>query len=489
MASNKVHASISEVKVSQETSTITAMNYELWNQYLENTSRKKPSQVKDTLLVKLFSFRLHDLLYDREVTAQREQLLYELVKKIRIQQPYLLALMDLISFHLQIAKGQWSKALNSGIKFSRTQLVSRLSLPNLEYFLYHLNRVSELEKHSLNSSLRFSTNRWLLPSNEDLKQANIAFFLFQTKFLKLEHQSSIQLDSKFYDAYLNTLLQVSEYGLKLPQLNPWGELRARRNPRRRRLLHLSQGLPPQLTLALLKIKKSTRVAQSDFQLYNAYLQQAFLSELAGRDKQFFNSIKAASGLHSNPSLYLKLASFYKSRKDYSTMHKYNQKALKLDPDITVISGPKPEVYLKQNQITQPDSLKNIISILSKNLKEYELDGKRIHEIVNKITQLKNSEDFNKQINILLEQSIPLEKLGHWLGTWVNLYRVLEPSIQNRLQARFLLWLQIMIYSKQTPQQKLSFETLQDLKKIAQNSILGTSINKCLNSTSPAALHR
>ena len=117
---------------------------------MENTSRKKPSQVKDTLLVKLFSFRLHDLLYDREVTAQREQLLYELVKKIRIQQPYLLALMDLISFHLQIAKGQWSKALNSGIKFSRTQLVSRLSLPNLEYFLYHQDKVitrTELVEH------------------------------------------------------------------------------------------------------------------------------------------------------------------------------------------------------------------------------------------------------------------------------------------------------------------------------------------------------
>ena len=469
--------------------TTTTMNYTLWKKYLEDTSKKPNSKAKDTLLVKIFSVRLHDLLYAEEFVNQREQLLYELVKKIRIQQPYHLGLMDLISFHLQISKAQWSKALSSGIKFSRNHLVSRLSLPNLEYFLYHLNRVSEIEKYSLNSSLKFDTDRWLIPSHYELRQANVAFFLFQTKFLEYVNQSSTQLDSKFYEAYLNAVLQVSEYGLKLPELNPWGQLRARRNPRRRRLLHIRQGLPPQLTLALLKIKKSIRLAQSDFQLYNAYLQQAFLSELAGRDKQLFDSIKAASKLHPSTRLYLKLASFYKSKKDYSKMHQYNQKALEIDPNIKPISGPKPEVHFKQNQASQSDPWKDIIVLLTRNLADYELNTKKIQEIKARITKLNNSQDFKKEINLLLEQSIPLERLGHWLGTWVKLYNALDQSIQNRLQARFLLWLQIMIYSKQTPQQILSSRTLRDLRDIANHSILGTSINKCLNSTSPESLHR
>ena len=146
-----------------------------------------------------------------------------LLKKLESSKHHSTSDMDLISFHLQIKKGKWSKALKSGLKFTRSSLLRSLSLPNLEYFLYHLNRVAEMEGYSLDSSLRFPTDRWLLPKQEDLRQANIAFFLFQTKFLKLHHQSVIKLDSKFYDSYLNAILHVSEYGLKLSKLNPWGQ--------------------------------------------------------------------------------------------------------------------------------------------------------------------------------------------------------------------------------------------------------------------------
>ena len=202
------------------------------------------------------------------------------------------------------------------------------------------------------------------------------FFLFQTKFLKLHHQSVIKLDSKFYDSYLNAILHVSEYGLKLSKLNPWGQLRARKNPRRRRLLHESQGLPPQLTLALLQIKKCSRFASSDFQLYNAYLQQAFLSDLAGRENQRFNAIKAAAELHPSPRLYLELAAIYKSRKDYSKMHTYNQKAIRLDPNAIEISGPQPSVELKQQKISKDDSFSKTIASLSKRIESSQIIDKK-----------------------------------------------------------------------------------------------------------------
>ncbi len=486
--SNNIFAQTNDAKFSKSNHT-TSMDYELWNKYLKDVSARKSSTSKNMLLIKLFSVRMHDILYDSELVDDREKLLYDLVKKIRIQQPSVLALMDLISFHLQIKKGQWSKALRSGIKFSSSRLLLSLSLPNLEYFLYHLNRVSETEKYALDFSLKFSTNRWLVPSNKELKQANVAFFLFQAKFLKLQHQHSVKLDSKFYNSYLNAVLQVSEYGLKTPQLNPWEQLRARKNPRRRRLLHESQGLPPQLTLALLQIKRCTRFANSDFQLYNAHLQQAFLSQLAGRDKQYYESIKDATELHPSPRLYLELASIYKAKKDYLRMHKNNQKALSLDPKITEISGPEPEVSFNRKQSNQETPPEKIISLLSKSLENSQITRKRVHDIVDKIAQLKNSDDFTQQIHLLLEQSIPLHNLGHWVETWTTLYKNLDTSTQNRLQARFLLWLQIMLYSQQSPQQQLSSNTVKTLRKIAQDSILGSSINKCLRSTSPATLHR
>ena len=123
------------------------------------------------------------------------------------------------------------------------------------------------------------------------------------------------------------------------------------------------------------------------------------------------------------------------------------------------------------------------------MQDSQITGKKIQEISNNIAKVENSEDLIKQINLLLEQSIPLQNLSNWVGIWAALYKNLETSIQNRLQARFLLWLQIMLYSEQSPQQKLSSNTIETLQRIARDSILGSSINKCLMSTSPASLHR
>ena len=488
-SSNLIFAETNQTKFSKQSEPTIAMDHDSWKSYLKDVSARTPSTERNMLLTKLFSVRLHDITYASILVEEQEQLLYELIKKIRIQQPSVLVMMDLISFHLQIKKGKWSKALKSGLKFTRSSLLRSLSLPNLEYFLYHLNRVAEMERYSLDSSLKFPTDRWLLPKQEDLRQANIAFFLFQTKFLELHHQSVIKLDSKFYDSYLNAILHVSEYGLKLSKLNPWGQLRARKNPRRRRLLHESQGLPPQLTLALLQIKKCSRFASSDFQLYNAYLQQAFLSDLAGRDNQRFNAIKAAAELHPSPRLYLELAAIYKSRKDYSKMHTYNQKAIRLDPNAIEISGPQPSVELKQQKISKDTSFSKTIASLSKRIESSQIIDKKIQDILTDITQLTNSDELTRQINRLLEQSIPLENLAIWVETWASIYKKLEISSQNRLQARFLLWLQIMLYSEQSPKQKLSPQTIKTLEIIAQDSILGASINKCLQSTSPASLHQ
>ena len=189
-----------------------------------------------------------------------------------------------------------------------------------------------------------------------------------------------------------------------------------------RLLHESQGLPPQLTLALLQIKKCTRFSNSDFQSYNVYLQQAFLSELAGRENQRYKSIKRAAELHPSARLYLELASIYKSKKDYLKMHKYNQEALKLDPKVTQISGPKPEVSVKQKIQRKDNSHEKIIVSLSQKFARFSNNGKKIQEISNNISKVENSEDLIKQINLLLEQSIPLQNLVHWVETWAALYK-------------------------------------------------------------------
>ena len=141
-ASNKIFAETNRSKFIGQSSPINVIDYHLWENYLKDVSSRPPSNLRNILLIKLFSVRLHDILYDSATVDEQEQLLYDLVKRVRIQQPAVLSIDGSNFVPFTNKKGQWSKALRSGIKFSRTRLMRR-SLPNLEYFLYHLNQASE----------------------------------------------------------------------------------------------------------------------------------------------------------------------------------------------------------------------------------------------------------------------------------------------------------------------------------------------------------
>ena len=100
-ASNKIFAETNGSKFIDQSSPINVIDYHLWENYLKDVSSRTPSNLRNILLIKLFSVRLHDILYDSTTVDEQEQLLYDLVKRVRIQQPAVLVLMDLISFHLQ----------------------------------------------------------------------------------------------------------------------------------------------------------------------------------------------------------------------------------------------------------------------------------------------------------------------------------------------------------------------------------------------------
>ena len=126
-SSNLIFAETNQTKFSKQSEPTIAMDHDSWKSYLKDVSARTPSTERNMLLTKLFSVRLHDIIYASILVEEQEQLLYELIKKIRIQQPSVLVMMDLISFHLQIKKGKWSKALKSGLKFTRSSLLRSLS--------------------------------------------------------------------------------------------------------------------------------------------------------------------------------------------------------------------------------------------------------------------------------------------------------------------------------------------------------------------------
>ena len=94
------------------------------------------------------------------------------------------------------------------------------------------------------------------------------------------------------------------------------------------------------------------------------------------------------------------------------MHTYNQKAIRLDPNAIEISGPQPSVELKQQKISKDTSFSKTIASLSKRIESSQIIDKKIQDILTDITQLTNSDELTRQINRLLEQSIPLENLAY-----------------------------------------------------------------------------
>ena len=109
------------------------------------------------------------------------------------------------------------------------------------------------------------------------------------------------------------------------------------------------------------------------------------------------------------------------------MHTYNQKAIRLDPNAIEISGPQPTVELKQQKISKDDSFSKTIASLSKRIESSQIIDKKIQDILTDITRLTDSDDLTRQINRLLEQSIPLENLAIWVETWASIYKKLEIS--------------------------------------------------------------
>ena len=306
----------------REVISTSELSNNFWNKVISNYPKTKKSKQDLSYFLKVSTAKLHDLLFRDMENEKLDISLENLISDIRDTEPAALEVLDLISYYLAARKNQWDKVISLGHRIKNARIIKVFSLPNLEYFLYQLNYATEMLQRHLDSEFRFSTDTWLLPTNTELKQANILFLMIQTEPSSLQSFKQFTLESTFYQAYFNAVANLSELGLTIYENDQWIKLRARRNPRRRHLESITRGLPPQLTLAILKIRKALRYATSHFQSYNALLQLAYLLEMAGRQDQYLKALLDATELHPTAPIYIKIAKYFRDKMEYSKMHEY-----------------------------------------------------------------------------------------------------------------------------------------------------------------------
>ena len=171
------------------------------------------------------------------------------------------------------------------------------------------------------------------------------------------------------------------------------------------------------------------------------------------------------------------------------MHEFNQLALKLDPQSKIVDGPTPQVKLKESRDDSSPVEKNPTQLLTFYLDNSKASMKELINTLSTNSDVSLSNQAEAEVNALLETIIPRESLSRWIEVWSEFYPTLAQATKNKLQARILLWLQIMIYSGEAPQSALTARTKLNLSQIANESILGNSIRKCLESLTPSDLHQ
>jgi hypothetical protein len=260
-----------------------------------------------------------------------------------------LGLDYIIRFFLSCEENELFVALHQGKTAVESPLIPMLSPPELEFFLFRLNQVSEKTGIPLKPQHSYNTSKWIVPPLLNLKRDSSLFYRLKTRQLTEKEINTIchNQEPDFHTRLLQSFifLQFALYpdlktdsGLTLISLN-----RNRRGAEKiitRIAVTESEEL---LQLAENAAIEAEKYALSPFQNHLIRLHLSFLARQQKQTEKEMLYLEQALKYHEDPDLHLSLSVKYKEQKNWEKAYFHGNQARRNHPDASIPELPTPNI--------------------------------------------------------------------------------------------------------------------------------------------------
>ena len=250
-----------------------------------------------------------------------------------------LGVFHLCKFYLFLQKKQLLKAYSQGVAVLKSGIFSYMNPSDIEYFMFHLNKISQSKQYHLPQKYTFDLDDWFVLSNFELLQFSRAFTRQKLHQLDIKqfHQLARYSKNSPFVFLIKSYLQVNHKVKETPAKQIQFKHSARWKRRNRKV----KKSPHSKTIRL--ANQAINHSFSSFQKSFIYHHLLFLYKLNEDDSSYVRTLLKMEKNHSDPDVYGLLADFYKKNKKWKLMHQYNTKIKHLDPEAFIVSGPVPMI--------------------------------------------------------------------------------------------------------------------------------------------------